>query len=1110
MIASVVLFIVIFVHVAGGLTNDSPAGNCVELQLNGHTFTLPDGFAIELAAKAPLVDRPITAAFDEQGRLYVTDSSGSNDKVDKQLAETPHRVMRLEDIDGDGVFDRSVVFADKLMFPEGSLWFDGSLYVSAPPSIWKLTDSDGDGFADRREEWFAGKTLTGCANDLHGPYLGPDGWIYWCKGAFARQTYERDAKSLRVIPDLPLNIVGKELPAGPSNQGARGKSEPAERRNTWSTRASHIFRCRPDGSGLEIVMTGGMDNPVDVVFTPSGERIFSTTFLQHPAGGRRDGLLHAVYGGIYGKDHDPIHEPQHQWTDPLLMPVLSHLGAAAPCGLTSFESNSFGTEYRNNLFACLFNMHKITRHALTPDGATFKSQDSDFLTSSNLDFHPTDILEDADGSLVIVDTGGWYKLCCPTSQLHKPDVLGAIYRVRRKDAARVHDPRGIELPWLRMPPTELVRLLDDPRPAVRERAIQRLAQCGAGSIDHLAAMAARHTVERSEQTHRKGNHVSDQAALSAVWALTRIEHSAARKAVRSAVRDADEVVRHAAIQSISLWRDAEAKSDLLHVLQSGTPQDCRIAAEALGRIGDPSVVAALLARVAIGRGSASGGREPIIRDRFLDHSITYALIEIGDPFATAAGLAHSDPHVRRIALIALDQMKAGVLSPGQVAELLDSPDAVVRETATWIVSMHAEWGDALSNYLRRRLAAVGETEDRELARQLARFARSSQVQDFLAAAIQSSADSTSRQRSSAGARRTALAAMRDSGLKELPKGWITALVGILCSTEQEMIDRAVWVTRSIPQPKDIVAEMTVALVGVAKQNRFDAATRLNALAAVPGGLAGVDADVFHLLREHVDSDRPVRLRSVAVEVLAKAKLTGAQLESLVDTLGTAGPLETDRLLAAFEGSSDPSIGLKLVDALSRSPVRTALRADSIQRSVAKCGPTVQQHAQALYASIHVDLGQQAKRLEELLQLVSKGGDVRRGQAVFMSNKAACVSCHQFGYLGGNVGPDLTRIGGIRSERDLLESIAFPSASFVRSYESIVIATRAGNVISGVLRKDGPDEVVLAVNATETVRVEREEIDEIRPGTVSVMPSGLEQQLSHDELADLIAFLRAAK
>src|SRR5206468_520003 len=232
-----------------------------------------------------------------------------------------------------------VVFADKLMFPEGTMWFDGSVYVATPPSIWKLTDTDGDGVADQREEWFAGKTLTGCANDLHGPYLGPDGWIYWAKGAFAKQTYERVGKSLRVIPDLPLNILGKEVPVGEagaesskpqtvSNQaglkeagGSQTRPQPPTEK--WSTRASHIFRCRPDGSGLEVVMTGGMDNPVDVVFTPGGERIFTTTFFVHPGGGLRDGLIHAVYGGVYGKDHDPIHEPQHKWTGPDLMPVLA-------------------------------------------------------------------------------------------------------------------------------------------------------------------------------------------------------------------------------------------------------------------------------------------------------------------------------------------------------------------------------------------------------------------------------------------------------------------------------------------------------------------------------------------------------------------------------------------------------------------------------------------------------------------------------------------------------------------------------------------------------------------------------------------------------------------
>src|SRR2546430_3044226 len=234
---------------------------------------VPEGFEVERVAGPPLVDRPIVADFDELGRLYVADSSGSNDKVEIQLQDKPHRIVRLEDTDGDGRFDKSVVFADKMMFPEGCMWFEGSLYVAAPPSIWKLTDTNGDGVADKREEWFQGKTLTGCANDLHGPFLGPDGWIYWCKGAFATQTYQRPGRRPLV------------------------------------TRAAHIFRARPDGSGIEPVLTGGMDNPVGLAFTPGGERIFSTTVLQHPRNGLRDGLIHAVYGGISGQDHDRIYQP---------------------------------------------------------------------------------------------------------------------------------------------------------------------------------------------------------------------------------------------------------------------------------------------------------------------------------------------------------------------------------------------------------------------------------------------------------------------------------------------------------------------------------------------------------------------------------------------------------------------------------------------------------------------------------------------------------------------------------------------------------------------------------------------------------------------------------
>ncbi len=396
------------------------------------TLKVPEGFSIELAAGPPLVERPIVATFDDQGRLYVAESSGSNDPVQKQLADKPHRIVRLEDTNGDGKFDKRTVFADHMMFPEGAMFLDGSLYVSAPPSIWKLTDTDGDGVADVRVEWFKGGTLTGCANDLHGPYAGPDGWIYWCKGAFGEQTHD---------------VNGGE----------------------WKTKASHIFRCRPDGSGIEPVITCGMDNPVDVAFMPDGERILSGTYFAD--GPRHDGLAHAVYGGTYGKKNAVL--AGHPRTGEL-MPLLVTMSAAACCGLERYEYGAFGPGYRDNLFLCQFNMRKVSRHVLKPSGSTFTSEDSDFVSSDFVDFHPTDVVVDADGSLLVVDTGGWYKLCCPTSQLWKPDVLGGIYRVRKNGAVGAADPRGTKIDWAHASAEQLWRLLGDGRPVVRERATSAL------------------------------------------------------------------------------------------------------------------------------------------------------------------------------------------------------------------------------------------------------------------------------------------------------------------------------------------------------------------------------------------------------------------------------------------------------------------------------------------------------------------------------------------------------------------------------------------------------------------------------------------------------------
>jgi putative membrane-bound dehydrogenase-like protein len=1009
-------------------------------------LSVPQGFTVERVAGPPLVNRPIVADFDEQGRLYVADSSGSNDKVEQQLAERPHRIVRLEDTDGDGRFDRHVVFADRMMLPEGTMWFDGSLYVAAPPSIWKLTDTDGDGVADRREEWFQGRTLTGCANDLHGPYLGLDGWIYWTKGAFAEQTYER--------PGRPPLV----------------------------TRAAHILRRRPGSDAIEMVMTGGMDNPVDVVFTPGGERIFSSTFLEHPQAGRRDALVHAIYGGVYGKPHGVI--DGHPRTGDL-MPVMCQLGPAVPAGLTRYASRAFGDEYRDNLFTAMFNLRKVTRHVLEPAGATFSTRDSDFLVSEDRDFHPTDVIEDADGSLLVVDTGPWYKLCCPTSQIARPEVFGAIYRVRRTGAKRPHDPRGQNVAWDRMPPAELVSFLDDGRPAVVERTLREFAKRGEPAAEALEDVV--------------GASPSADARRNAVWALTRIDAPGAREAVRAALGDRDEQVRQAAIHSSGLWRDRAAVSALLKAVGGDAPHLQRAAAEALGRIGDPSAVRELLAA------GARGGS-----DRILEHSLTYALIEVGDASAIETALSSEDaPRSTRAAFIALDQI-GGRLGPDRITALLESSDPLLVETGWWIAERHPDWGDALSAVFERELAAhAADTAGGErLSQRLALFTRSTAVQRLLAEAVLAAPGSR--------VARAALAAMALAPsssvpaavrLKELPAAWTGALAAAIGSGSPEVVADALRVARAAPAAPGDAAVLHGALRALTRDSAAAIEARLGALTALAAGGA-LDAGAFELLRAALAPASPLAVRMSAAAAAEKAALSPAQLRMLLPAVEAAGPLELPRLLTAFERGGDEAVGLDLVAALGRARARGALRPETVRPRLAKYPDSVKAAGEKLLASLaEGDPG--AAHLDSLIAGM-KDGDVARGRAVFNGARGACLTCHTIGYIGGRIGPDLTKIGQVRGGRDLLEAIVVPNASFARGYEPVVVRTRAGEEHAGVLRADTADEVVIGSATGADTRVPRRDVAAIEPGTISLMPSGYADLLTRQELADLIAFLQAAR
>src|SRR5919199_2898429 len=149
--------------------------------------------------------------------------------------------------------------------------------------------------------------------------------------------------------------------------------------------------------------------------------------------GGGDALLHYVEGAVFPKV-TPIVDTYKRTGE--LMPAVTKFARIAPAGLAYYDGAAFGAEYKGNLFSAQFNPHRVQRHILRRDGASFRTTDEDFLISDDPDFHPTDVMPDSDGSLLVLETGGWYLHSCPVSRIAKPEFKGAVYRVRKDGAPR--------------------------------------------------------------------------------------------------------------------------------------------------------------------------------------------------------------------------------------------------------------------------------------------------------------------------------------------------------------------------------------------------------------------------------------------------------------------------------------------------------------------------------------------------------------------------------------------------------------------------------------------------------------------------------------------------
>ena len=129
---------------------------------------VPDGFEVDVVAGPDLVDYPMFAMVDETGRLFVFESTGNVYNKTQEAIDSPQfRINLLEDLNGDGKYDKSTIYADKVGFPQGGVFYKGSLYASSAPDLLKFTDTDGDGVAEKREVLLSGWELNVNANSLN-------------------------------------------------------------------------------------------------------------------------------------------------------------------------------------------------------------------------------------------------------------------------------------------------------------------------------------------------------------------------------------------------------------------------------------------------------------------------------------------------------------------------------------------------------------------------------------------------------------------------------------------------------------------------------------------------------------------------------------------------------------------------------------------------------------------------------------------------------------------------------------------------------------------------------------------------------------------------------
>lgn len=968
------------------------------------------GLEAKLFASEPVITNPTNIDVDHKGRVWVCEAYNYRPALTGNEPKSEgDRIVILEDTDGDGVSDKSIIFyqGPELNAPLG-IWVMGNkAIVSQSPYVWLFTDTDGDDKADKKEVIFQGVDGEQHDHGMHAFVFGPDGKFYFNFGNEGGQIMDSKGNIIR-------DATGKEVSPKNYKQGL-------------------VFRCNTDFTEFEVLGQNFRNNyevAVDSYGTmwqsdndDDGNRGVRINYvMEYGNFGYTDEMTGAGWRSSRTNKESEIPEQHWHLNDPGVVPNLLQTGAGSPTGLLVYEGRLLPEVYWDQMIHSDAGPNVVRSYPVTKDGAGYEASIENVLEGDKDQwFRPSDVCIAPDGSLMVAD---WYD---PAVGGHQVGDLerGRIYRLAPPDTP-------YKVPQLDLNSTSgAIEALQNPNLSVRYQAWQKLNSLGAEAENDLSELFQ--------------NHENPRMRARALWLLTKIP-DLGKKYVDLAIQDLNPDIR-----IVGLRAARQLNIDLIPYL-----------------------------KILVNDDDVQVRRESAI-----------ALRNLQAPEAPGlwAQLANQHDGNDRWYLEALGIGAEGqwdsYFSAWQNQEANQSLNTDAQKDIVW---------RARTNKAIPLIASLASDSKEDLNQRLRYFRafdfnphgseKSTALINMLDGKINTQDENDKDQ---AEIKKLVLTHIEPSYIRKSPIG-MKALQEVLDNVEgtEEFVEMVQRFELKEENPRLLQLALAESEDNV---GRNAAATLLN-----QGGSQQIRKILFGK-----DEEATLKMLTAIRGIGSKESLQ--LVEEL--TFTNSVPLSIRREAAGSIGRSYGGEN-RVLELLKENKFPDNLKASA----VSGVSNTWRKSVRAEAAS-YLDAGTDnpGKKMPPMKELIALEGDEDNGMLVFKKN---CVMCHQVGEMGTDFGPKLTEIGSKLAKEAQYISILHPDAGISFGFEGFRIDMKDGSTLGGIIVSKTETDIDLKLPDGNITSIKTSDVASMEQLENSMMPEGLENVMTTEELVDLVEYLMSLK